>query len=306
MRNEELREFLTTRRARITPARAGLPETGGARRVAGLRRAEVADLAGISAGYYRRLERGAVASVSTSVMTGVGRALQLDGAERDHLADLLRWPRGRAVVAHPAPAPTAVLPFVRRLLDATALPCCVLDDRLDLLAANDLAQALYHPLYAGPGAPENLARFVFLDRAARDFWSDWPVVADLVASLLRTGSGRDPLDADLVALVRDLRARSAEFRTRWAAHEVAGDASGTREIRHPVVGRLTLEVHALTVPDAPGQHVVIHAAAHGSASQRRLDELADWAEESRRTDRRDATSGKPADRAAGRVRPSRP
>jgi hypothetical protein len=276
MRNEELREFLTSRRARVTPARAGLPETGGARRVAGLRRGEVADLAGISTGYYRRLERGTVPSVSSSVMAGVGRALQLDGAERAHLADLLRWSRSGAVGERPTTASAAVPPFVRRLLDATTLPCCVLDDRLDLLAANALGRALYLPLYARPGAPVNLARFIFLDDDAREFWGDWPTVADLAASLLRTGRGRNPHDAALGTLVRELASRSPEFRTRWAAHEVVGDASGTREIRHPVVGHLTLDVNSLSVPDDPGQHVVIHSATHGSASERRLEALAEW------------------------------
>lgn len=274
MRNEALRQFLMVRRARITPERAGLSAPGGARRVAGLRRDEVASLAGISTGYYRRLERGVVAGVSESVLANLAQALRLDDVERDHLADLLRSPPATNRADSRAPRTKSVRPFVQQWLDATDLPCCVVDDRLDVLAANDLGRALYLPLYESPARPVNHARYIFCDPGAWTFWSDWDAMADLTASLLRGSSGRAPSDLGLCALVDELTARSPDFRRRWAAYDVAADTSGVREINHPTVGRLTLEAHSVPLPEDPGQRMVVHAAAPRSPSQRRMAQLA--------------------------------
>lgn len=274
MRNEALHQFLMVRRARITPERAGIPTPRGPRRVSGLRRAEVASLAGISTGYYKRVERGVVTSVSESVLTNVAHALQLNDAEREYLADLLRSGTASSHPAHPLLPARAVRPFVRQLLAATNLPCCVLDDRLDVLAANDLARALYLPLYESDARPVNQARFTFCDAASHDYWGDWDAMADLAVSVLRASSGRDPVDAGLAGLITELRMRSADFRTRWAAYDVASDTCGVREINHPLVGRLTLETHSIPLPEDPGQRVVVHTPCAAAGTERQLARLA--------------------------------
>lgn len=274
MRNEALRQFLMVRRARITPDRAGLTTPRGPRRVTGLRRAEVASLAGISTGYYKRVERGVVTGVSASVLANLAHALQLNDAEHDYLADLLRGGSSSSHPAHPLPSAQTVRPFVQQLLAATNLPCCVLDDRLDVLAANDLARALYLPLYESPTRPVNQARFTFCDAASHDYWGDWDTMADLVVSLLRGSSGRDPVDPGLAQLITELRARSADFRTRWAAFDVASDTCGVREINHPLVGRLTLETHSIPLPEDPGQRVVVHTPHPAACTQQQLARLA--------------------------------
>ncbi len=261
------------RRARITPERAGLPPPRDRRRVVGLRRAEVAALAGISTGYYKRVERGVVGGISASVLAGLAQALQLDDAERDYLADLVRAASSTRL-GHPAPPAHAVRPFVRELLAATSLPCCVLDDRLDVLAANDLARALYLPLYESPDRPVNQARFTFYDAASRDYWGDWDAMADLAVALLRGSSGREPVDPGLTRLITELRTRSADFRTRWATFDVASDTAGVREINHPLVGRLTLETHSIPLPEDPGQRVLVHTPCPAAGTAGQLARLA--------------------------------
>lgn len=274
MRNEALRQFLMVRRARITPERAGLPSPRGPRRVTGLRRDEVASLAGISAGYYKRVERGVVTGVSASVLANLAQALQLNDAESDYLADLLRAGPTSSHPAHPLPPARSVRPFVLQLLAATNLPCCVLDDRLDVLAANDLARALYLPLYESPARPVNQARFTFCDAASHDYWGDWDAMADLVVSLLRASSGRGPVDPGLACLITELRTGCADFRSRWAAFDVASDTYGVREINHPLVGRLTLETHSIPLPEDPGQRVVVHTPQPAACTERQLARLA--------------------------------
>ncbi|NUU19713.1 helix-turn-helix domain-containing protein [Cellulomonas humilata] len=261
------------RRARITPERAGLPSPSDRRRVVGLRRAEVAALAGISPGYYKRVERGVVGGISASVLAGLARALQLNDAERAYLADLVRG-SSPSRLGHPAPPAHAVRPFVQELLAATSLPCCVLDDRLDVLAANDLARALYLPLYESADRPVNQARFTFYDAASRDYWSDWDAMADLAVSLLRGSSGRDPVDPGLAGLITELRAHSTDFRTRWAAYDVASDTAGVREINHPLVGHLTLETHSIPLPEDPGQRVLVHTPCPAAGATGQLALLA--------------------------------
>jgi hypothetical protein len=213
----EVREFLASRRAKVTPEHAGVALHGGRRRVPGLRRGEVAMLAGVSSEYYTRLERGNLGGVSDSVLDAVANALQLDEAERNHLFDLARA-AGRPMTKRSAKQSTAkrVRPVVQRLLDAmTGAPAFVRNARLDFLAANALGYALYSEVFVAPARPANLARFAFLDPRAKAFYPDWEVTASNSVALLRTEAGRNRYDKGLTDLVGELSTRSAEFRTRW-------------------------------------------------------------------------------------------
>lgn len=293
----EIRGFLASRRARLTPQQAGLSAYGTNRRVPGLRREEVAMLAGVSVDYYVRLERGSLAGVSESVLEALADALQLDDAERAHLADLARAagtrPRARRG------SPTAVPPSVRAMLEAmTGAPAVVRNDRLDILATNALGRALYAPLFAGPsqGArlPANHARFAFLDPAAREFWVDWPRAADDTVGVLRALAGRDPHDKGVQDLVGELSTRSTDFRERWARHDVHLHSGGTKRINHPVVGRLDLLYDTLPVTRAPGLTLLVYTAEPGSPSADALQLLASWAA----TPQADPAHPTPSDTAA--------
>ena len=232
---DEVREFLASRRARITPEQAGLPFRGaGRRRVPGLRREEVALLAGVSIDYYTKLERGNLSGVSDSVLDAVATALQLDEAERAHLTNLAeaantsRRPRRR-------PQTPQIRPTVQQILDAmSAAPAYVRNGRRDLLAANRLGYALYSELYADPARPVNVARFVFLDPRARTFFVDWATAATDMVAALRAEAGSNPYDRELSDLVGELSTRSVEFATRWAAQNVRFHRSGLKTIHHPV------------------------------------------------------------------------
>ena len=230
---KDIREFLTSRRAKITPDDAGLPVYGTNRRVTGLRREEVAMLAGISVEYYTRLERGNANGVSEDVLEGVARALQLDEAERAHLFDLVRTvsttrpPRRR-------PSQERVRTTVQQILDSmTGIAAYVRNGRLDILAANQLGRALYADVLDGPVQPPNTARFLFLDPRAPDFFVDWDAVAHDAVAILRAEAGRDPHDRRLSDLIGELATRSEEFRVRWAAHNVKFHRSGTKRLHHP-------------------------------------------------------------------------
>ncbi|MEV7141801.1 helix-turn-helix domain-containing protein [Streptomyces tauricus] len=215
------------------------------RRVKGLRREEVAALAGISVEYYIRLERGDARGVSENVLLSVSRALRLDESEHAHLLDLIRSGGGIRPCRLVAPA-TEPRPSMRRILDSmTTTPALILDGHLDVIGANALGRALYQPMY-GPRGNANVARFVFADPAACTFWCDWDTIADDTANTLRAESGRNPCDRSVTELVDELAARSPEFTTRWACHDVHVRSTGTRRIEHPLVGRLTLplRVHA--------------------------------------------------------------
>ncbi len=273
----EVREFLASRRARITPEQAGLPSFGGLRRVEGLRRAEVAILAGVSPDYYTRLERGNLSGVSDSVLDAIAGALRLDEAERSHLYDLARaantTPRTRR-----RPAKPQIRPGVRSLLDAmTDAPAFVRNGRLDILAANPLGQALYSPAFAGEAPPVNLARFCFLDPAADTFYPEWDTSAETTVALLRTEAGRDPYSKDLSDLIGELATRSDEFRTRWAAHNVRLHHTGVKQFRHPVVGRLDLAFEAMPLPADPGLTLTAYSAEAGTPAHDGLRLLASWA-----------------------------
>src|SRR4051794_37066587 len=248
----QIREFLSTRRARITPEQAGLPVYGGdRRRVPGLRRSEVASLAGISPEYMTKLERGNATGVSESVIEGLAHALHLDEAERAHLEDLLRT-AGSSRLPRRRPARQRVRPTVQRILDSMAgTPAFALNGRLDVLAANGLGLALYSPVFADPPRPANTARFVFFDPHATEFFRDYDKAANDTVALLRAEVGRDPYDRDLSDLIGQLSTRSDEFRRRWAAHNVRIHASGVKLIHHPVVGDLDLPFESVPLPAPP-------------------------------------------------------
>jgi len=274
--SEEIREFLTSRRARITPEQAGLPAYGGRRRVSGLRREEVALLAGISVEYYTRLERGNARGVSESVLEGIARALQLDEAERAHLIDLVRI----ANTTRPTrrrPSQERVRPSVQRILDSmTGTPAFVQNGRLDILYANQLGSALLSEIFRDPIRPANAARFFFLDPRATEFYVDWENIANDVVALLRAEAGHDPYDRGLSDLIGELSTRSEEFRVRWAAHDVRFHRTGVKRFHHPVVGDLTLTYEALELPADPGLTIFAYTAEPNSPSHDALNLLASW------------------------------
>ncbi|MBX6769395.1 MAG: helix-turn-helix domain-containing protein, partial [Actinomadura rubrobrunea] len=259
---EEVREFLTSRRAKITPEQVGLP-SGSRRRVPGLRRSEVAALADISVEYYAKLERGDLAGVSPAVLESLARALRLDDAERAHLLNLAQAADGTVALTRPRrrPAKGQWKPHrsLQWTLDAiTAGPAFVRNGRMDILAVNRLARAFYSDVYATPGNQANLARFQFLDPASRRFYPDWDQAADITVAILRTEAGRNPHDKDLHDLVGELSTRSDEFRTRWGAHNVRRHGTGTKRFRHQAVGDLTLAYEGLEMAAEPGLTLTIY------------------------------------------------
>ena len=271
----EVNAFLSSRRAKITPGQAGLANYSRTRRVPGLRRSEVADLAGVSVEYYSQLERGNLSGVSGSVLDALARALSLDEAERAHLLDLARA-AGPARRARRRPAAQQVRPNLARILDGmTQVPAFVQNGRLDVLAANPLAQALYG--FADPARPANLARFNFLNPHARVFWMNWERAADDTVAMLRTEAGRDPYDKELTGLVGELSTRSDAFRVRWAAHDVRLHRTGHKHIQHPVVGELHLSYEVMDLPADPGLALVAVSADTGTPADDALRFLARWA-----------------------------
>ena len=273
----EIREFLASRRARITPQQAGLPTYGANRRVPGLRREEVALLAGVSVDYYTQMERGNLGGVSDSVLHALAGALQLDEAEQAHLFDLARTATTPARPRQPS-GPQWVRPSIQRLLDAMAgVPAYVRTGRLDILAVNRLGRALYASVRDGQPLPVNLARFLFLDPRAGDFYVDWVKTAHDAVAILRGEAGRNPYDRRLSDLVGELSTRSEEFRARWAAHNVRLHRTGQKQLHHPVAGALELTYEALELPADPGLTMITYTAEPGSATQDALDFLASWA-----------------------------
>jgi transcriptional regulator with XRE-family HTH domain len=259
---EEIRDFLTTRRARIR-----------------LRREEVARLAGVSADYYTRLERGNAQGAPDSVLEALARALQLDEAERAYLFDLVRAANGTAATraAHRAARPQ-VRPSVQRILDSMAsTPALVRNRHLDILAANRLGRALYSPVLTSPAQPANPARFMFADPGARDFYLDWERQARDMVAMLRAESGRNPHDRGLSGLIGELSTRSQAFRTWWDAHHVRVRRTGVKRLHHPVVGDLTLTCEALDLAADAGLRINAFTAEPGSPSDDALNLLASWA-----------------------------
>jgi transcriptional regulator with XRE-family HTH domain len=286
---KEFREFLTSRRARITPEQAGLCSYGS-RRVPGLRREEVAVLAGVSVPYYTRLERGDFNGVSQGVLEALARALELNDAERAHLFDLATASQPTGARPRRRRAKQRIRPEVQWTLDAiTGAAAFVGNDRLDLLAANQLGRALFSELYAAPARPVNSARFVFLDRRAEMFYDDWERVADWCVATLRWAAGRDPYDPDLTDLVGELSTHSEAFRTRWAAHDVRFHNIGVKHFHHPVVGDLSLSLTRLDLPAEHGLTIFTYAAEPGSRSEEALKLLGSWAATADRVESAHAT-----------------
>ncbi|MFJ8768948.1 helix-turn-helix domain-containing protein [Streptomyces clavifer] len=277
----QIQEFLASRRARITPQSVGLPVAGRKRRVPGLRREEVAALAGLSVDYYIRLERGALTNASDSVLNAIARALQLDATEQAHLIDLARagQPSPAAPRARRTPsAATAIAPQVQTVLDALVnVPALVRSPTLDVVAANPLARALYSVLYTDTRAAPNLARFTFLDPRAAEFWRDWDRVADDLTAHLRTAAGATPFDRALTDLVGELSTRSDTFRQLWARHDVRAYSRGVKQFQHPVVGALDLRYDLFEPAAEPGLTMITYTAEPATASHDNLSLLASWA-----------------------------
>ena len=275
----EIREFLTSRRAKITPEQAGLTSYGS-RRVPGLRREEVAVLAGVSVPYYIRIERGDVKGVSDGVLEALARALQLDEAERAHLFDLARAVRPTSSSRRRRAPKQRVRPSIQHILDGlTGAAAFVHNARLDNLAANQLGRALYSDMFgraAGAG-PVNSARYVFLDPGAREFYADWERAAGDVVAILRSAAGRDPHDHDLSDLVGELSTQSAEFRTRWAAHNVLFHDTGSKDYHHPVVGDISLTYNRMELAADHGLALTIYTAEPHSKSAEAVSILGSWA-----------------------------
>jgi transcriptional regulator with XRE-family HTH domain len=272
----EIKEFLSSRRARLAPEQAGLPAYGANRRVKGLRREEVALLAGVSVDYYVRMERGNLAGTSESVLEALARALQLDDAERTHLFALSR--ESDTTPVRRRPATKGVRPALLQVLDAVSdAPAWIRNARFDVLAANRMARALYAPAFADPRRPVSTARFVFLDPASQEFFVDWDRAADDIAAVLRSEAGRNPHDKALTELIGELSTRSETFRQRWAAHNVRFHRTGVKKLHHPVVGDLEINFEALEFPSDPGLTMVVYTAPAGSATADALKLLASWA-----------------------------
>jgi transcriptional regulator with XRE-family HTH domain len=277
----EVREYLMSRRAKLTPELAGIP-SGLNRRVKGLRRSEVAMLAGVSVEYYSKLERGTIAGASASVLDAISEALQLNDTERAHLFDLARAADGiptsgrsrrRGITRNPALRPSLQW-ALRSITDG---PAFVRNAHQDMVATNDLGRAFYSPVIGDGGRTPNLARFQFLDPASRDFYPDWDLFADMCVAIMRAEAGRDPHNKLLQDLVGELSTRSDVFRRLWGAHDVRTHGSGTKRFTHPVVGELTLAYEELAVTADPGHVLLVYSAEPGSPSAERLSLLASWA-----------------------------
>jgi transcriptional regulator with XRE-family HTH domain len=276
----EVREFLISRRAKISPQQAGLPDIG-ARRVPGLRRTEVAALAGVSVEYYAKLERGAIAGVSASVLDAIARALQLDDAERAHLFHLAHAADGTSAGMRPRRRPSKrwrPRPSLQWVLDRITAPAIVRNGRMDLLATNHLGRAMHATVYAATGEPvPNFVRFAFLHLDdAHDFYPDWDTAADTCVAILHTEAGRDPHDKELHDLVGELSTRSDDFRRRWSAHNVRYHGAGTKTFHHREVGDLELGYESLDMISDPGLTLTLYAAEPGSPTAHALDLLASW------------------------------
>ncbi|MGW5656778.1 helix-turn-helix transcriptional regulator [Streptomyces humi] len=270
---DDIRTFLTSRRARITPMDAGLPDFGGRRQVSGLRRSEVAQLAAISVEYYTRIERGNVGGVSEDILDALARALRLDDVERAHLAALVRAAGNPHRIPDRDGGTSHVRPSLQQVLDAmTQAAAFVRNAHLDILATNSLARALYAEALDSAEQPPNLARFVFCDPRARRFYRDWERIAHDAVGSLRTEAARTPADTDLADLIDELTTHSEEFAHRWDDHDVEYYRSGRQRFHHPDAGDLDLDYDALEVPADPGLTIITYTLAatapHATAFRR--------------------------------------
>jgi transcriptional regulator with XRE-family HTH domain len=276
---DEVRDFLTTRRERLTPEQAGVPFFGGKRRVKGLRREEVAMLAGMSTDYYTRLERGNLTGVSHPILESLARALQLDEAERAHLLNLADTANTseRTGPARPVrrPSRNGVRPGVQRILDTINGPAYARNGRTDILATNRLGRALFAEACAG-GTTFNLARYLFLDPRSQDFYRDWQTVAADCVAALRTEAGRNPYDRGLTDLIGELSTRSDPFRQWWATHNVKLHYTATKTMHHAIAGDLELTGEALHLPGDPGLTVIAYTWEPAGATAQALAFLDSW------------------------------
>jgi transcriptional regulator with XRE-family HTH domain len=276
----EVREFLISRRAKLMPGQAGLPD-GGNRRVPGLRRSEVAALAGVSIEYYSKLERGALAGASATVLDAIARALKLDEAERAHLFHLAHAADGTSAIMRPRRRTTqrwTPRPSLQWTLDAiTTGPAIVRNGRMDLLATNHLGRAMHASLYhSEAGGPPNFARYTFLNEDSHRFYPDWELAADTAVAIIRTEAGRDPHDKGLHDLVGELSTRSEQFRRRWSSHNVRLHGAGIKHFHHHTVGDLTLAYESFDMVAEPGLTMTIYAAEPSSPTAHALALLASW------------------------------
>ncbi|WP_273734670.1 helix-turn-helix domain-containing protein [Mycolicibacterium septicum] len=274
---KDIREFLMTRRARITPEQVGLAP-GVRRRVPGLRREEAAQLAGVSTEYYTQIERGNVAGVSDEVLQAISRALRLSDDEAVHFFNLVRAAAGTRTPARNKRAPVKKLPEgVQALIDGMAgSPAIVLDGNLDILAANPLGRLLYSPLYDRAVGRPNFARFIFFDSAAAQVFPEWQRSADEAVGLLQAEAARDPHSAAITQIVGELATQSVEFRTRWAAHNVTTHRHGVKRFCHPEFGDLALTYNVFEVAAAPGLSLVGYTAEPNSPSAQALSIMSSW------------------------------
>jgi transcriptional regulator with XRE-family HTH domain len=272
---DEVREFLISRRAQVTPKQAGLPDLGGERRVPGLRREEVAMLAGVSLDYYTRLERGQIRGASESVLHAIARALQLNDVEREYLFDLARTTAATSAAPSRPPARPSVRASVQRVLDNLAVPAVVFNAQQDLIASNLMGRALFSPHFEAERP--NLARFIFLDPRAKDYYADWSLARSMTAAMLRLEAGRDPLNSDLTALIGELSTLSPQFRTDWADQDVHAHRTGQKVYRHPEVGEIEVTFDVFELPGEPGLSICTYSLEEGSASADKVALLASWA-----------------------------
>ncbi|MET7851469.1 helix-turn-helix domain-containing protein [Streptomyces avermitilis] len=273
-RRAELSEFLRTRRARLKPEDVGLPDFGRHRRVPGLRREELAQLAGVSVAYYTRLEQGNGRNVSAEVLDAIARALRLTNAEHAHLTHLAK---PKAHKKKQTARPQQVRGALRQLLDALdGVPAYISGQRSDVLAWNRMAAALFGDWAELPPQERNWARMVFLKPEYRDLFVDWEQKAIDIVCLLRMDAGCHPDDPRLSALVGELSVKSEDFRRLWATHDVKEKTHGVKLLRHPLVGDLALQFESFRLPDDSEQALITYHAEPGSASAEALRLLASW------------------------------
>lgn len=269
----DVRAFLMSRRAKVSPEQVGIPSSGE-RRVPGLRREEVAALAGVSLDYYTRLERGHISGASESVLGAIAGALRMSDAEREHLFDLARTAPLSGVGA--TAVPDAVRTSVQRVLDTMATPAIVHNANQELIAANLLGRALYSPMFDVQGTP-NIARFVFLDPRARDFYPDWARARRTTAAMMRLEAGRNPLNATLTSLIGELSTLSPQFRTDWARQDVHEHRTGIKSFHHPEVGTVEVAFDVFELAGQDGLQIVTYSAPPGTATAEKFTMLASLA-----------------------------
>ncbi|MBT2501711.1 helix-turn-helix transcriptional regulator [Curtobacterium sp. ISL-83] len=272
----ELRGFLTAHRNRLSPEQAGVPHFAGSRRVPGLRREEVAYIAGISVDYYTRLEQGKSTGVSEDVLESIARALQLNDVERDHLMSLTRSIRSSRAIRRPVPPAPKVRAATQAVLDALTVPAFLQNSRLDVLAANELGWSIYPPARElGPGRYNHL-RYVFLDPRAREFFRDWDFDTNNGVAVLKAALAEEPEDQTTMNLVGELSSKSARFRTLWAAHEVLRYRHGAKQYRHPLVGDLDFSFESFSVNGEPGLTMAVYVYEPNSPTAEAVQLLANW------------------------------